>query len=167
MSVSSPITTITTILRYFFWDHLGEPVPEENFWTLCCNGRLTEADTPTIWLSATPSGITSAHLHHPPLFTGWMPFLPTNQQHQSTEGKSIHTHTHTTVFRPFFREHPGEQVPEENFWTLWCKGRLTEADTSTIRLGATPPSPHFFTGRMPFLTPNRQQHQSTEGKSSG
>jgi len=29
-------------------------------------------------------------------------------------------------------------VPEENFWTLWCKGRLTEADTLTIRLGATP-----------------------------
>jgi len=29
-------------------------------------------------------------------------------------------------------------VPEENFWTLWCKGRLTEADTLTIRLGVTP-----------------------------
>jgi len=28
-------------------------------------------------------------------------------------------------------------VPEENFWTLWRKGRLTEADTPTIRLGAT------------------------------
>jgi len=28
-------------------------------------------------------------------------------------------------------------VPEENFWTLWCKGRLTEADTPTTRLGAT------------------------------
>jgi len=26
----------------------------------------------------------------------------------------------------------------QNFWTLWCKGRLTEADTPTIRLGATP-----------------------------
>ena len=48
------------------------------------------------------------------------------------------THTHTTVLRPFFRDHPGELVPEENFWTLWCKGRLTEADTPTIRLGAIP-----------------------------
>jgi len=47
-----------------------------------------------------------------------------------------HTHTHTTISRPFFRDHPGEPVPEENFWTLWCKGRLTEADTLTIRLGA-------------------------------
>jgi len=46
-------------------------------------------------------------------------------------------HHTTTVLRPFFRDHPGEPVPEENFWTLWCKGRLTDADTLTIRLGAT------------------------------
>jgi len=58
----------TTILRPFFQDHPGEPVPEENFWTLRCNGRLTEADTPTIQLGATPSWLTSAHLHHPPYF---------------------------------------------------------------------------------------------------
>jgi len=68
-----------------------------------------------------------------------------------------------------FRDHPGEPVPEENFWTLWCKGRLTEADTPTIWLGANPlqtnqcpppPTPTiFFTGRMPFLPPN-QQHQA-------
>jgi len=42
-------------------------VPEENFWTLWCKGRLTEADTPTIWLGATPSGLISAYLHHPPV----------------------------------------------------------------------------------------------------
>jgi len=46
-------------------------------------GRLTEADT----LGATPSGLTSAHMLHPPFFTGQMPFLPANQQCQSTEGK--------------------------------------------------------------------------------
>jgi len=56
----------TTVLRAFFRDHPGEPVPEENFWTLWCKGRLTEADTPTIRLGATPSVLTSAHLHHPP-----------------------------------------------------------------------------------------------------
>jgi len=56
----------TTVLWPFFRDHPGEPVPEENFWTLQCKGRLTEADTPTIRLGATPSGLTSAHLHHPP-----------------------------------------------------------------------------------------------------
>jgi len=71
------IHTHTTILRPFFWDHPGEPVPEENFWTSWCKGRLTEADTPTIRLGATRSGLTSAHLHHPPIFfTGRMPFLP-------------------------------------------------------------------------------------------
>jgi len=43
-------------------------VPEENFWTLWCKGRLTEADTPTILLGANPSGLTSAHLHRPPFF---------------------------------------------------------------------------------------------------
>jgi len=63
-----------------FQDNAGEPVPEENFWTLWCKGRFTEADTPTIWLGATPSGLTSAHLHHPPFFTGRMPFLPPNHQ---------------------------------------------------------------------------------------
>jgi len=66
----------------FFRDHLGESMPEENFWALWCKGRLTEADTPTIQMGATPSGLSSAHLHHPPIFiTGWMPFLscrPTN-----------------------------------------------------------------------------------------
>jgi len=38
-----------------------------------------------------------------------------------------HHHT-TTILRPFLRDHPGEPVPEENFWTLWRKGRLTQAD---------------------------------------
>ena len=83
----------------------------------------------------------------------------------------LHHHTSTTILRLFFRDHPGELVPEENFWTLWCKGRLSEADTPTIQLGTTPSgltsvhlhhSPHIFTGQMLFLTPN-QQHQSTEG----
>jgi len=58
-------------------------MPEEKFWT---KGRLTEADTPTIPLGATPSGLTSAYLHHPSFFTGWIPFLPPNQQCQSIEG---------------------------------------------------------------------------------
>jgi len=31
-------------------------------------GRFTEADISTIRLGATPSGLTSAHLHHPPIF---------------------------------------------------------------------------------------------------
>jgi len=58
-----PLTT--TVLWPFFWDQPGEPVPEENFWTLWCKGILAEADTTTIRLGATPSGLTSTHLHHP------------------------------------------------------------------------------------------------------
>jgi len=70
----------TTILLPFFQDHPGEPMPEENFWTLWCKGRLTEADTLTIRLGATPSGLTSAHLYHPPIFlrAGCPSCRPTN-----------------------------------------------------------------------------------------
>jgi len=85
--ITKPPHHTTTVLRPFFRDHPGQPVPEENFWTLWCKERLTEADTLTIQLGATPSGLTSAHLHHPPIFvTGQMPFLLPNQQRQSTEG---------------------------------------------------------------------------------
>jgi len=70
----------------FFRENPGEPVPEENFWTLWCKGRLREADILNIRLDAAPSGLTSAHIHHPPIFTGRMPFLLPNQQCQSTEG---------------------------------------------------------------------------------
>jgi len=70
----------TNILRPFFRDRPGEPVTEENFWTLWCKGRLTEADTPTIRLGATPSGLTSAHLHPSPyvLQAGCPSCRPTN-----------------------------------------------------------------------------------------
>ena len=69
--------TTTTILRHFFRDHPVEMVPEENFWTSWCKGRLTEADTPTIRLGATPSRLTSAHLHHP---------HPRNKKYQPPSG---------------------------------------------------------------------------------
>jgi len=62
------LTTPQPLLWPFFWDHRAEPVPEENFWTLWCKGRLTEADTLTIGLGTTPSRLTSAHLHHPPIY---------------------------------------------------------------------------------------------------
>ena len=68
MITSTPHHHTTTVLRPFFRDHPGEPVPEENFWTLWRKGRLTEADTLTIRLGTTPSGPSSAHLHHPPYF---------------------------------------------------------------------------------------------------
>jgi len=83
---------------------------------------------------------------HHSIFSGWMLFLPTNQQCQSTEGNVLkqqwrhkhHTTPHYNRLQPLFWDHPGEPVPEQNLWTLWCKRRLTEADTPTIWLGATP-----------------------------
>jgi len=63
-----------------FWDHPGELVPEENFWTLLCKGRVTEADTLTIRQGATPDGLTSAHLQHPPIsLQAGCPSLPAAQ----------------------------------------------------------------------------------------
>jgi len=46
--------------------------------------------------------------------------------------------TTTTVLQPFFLDHTDEPVLEENFRTLFCKGRLTGTDTLIIRLGTTP-----------------------------
>jgi len=85
---------------------------------------------------------------------------------QSRFSKVTHTHTHTTILQPFFRDHPGELVPEENFWTLWCKGRLTEADTLTGRHSIQtnqcppPPSPHIFYGpdALPAAQPTVSKH---------
>jgi len=60
-----------------------------------------------------------------------------------------HKHTHT----PFFRDHPHKPVPKEIFWNFMVQGKITEADTLTIWLGAAPselisgpppPSPIFM-----------------------
>ena len=70
------------------------------------------------------------------------------------------TTTATTVLRPLFQDHPGELVPEENFWTLWCKGGLKEADTyqpagcHSIQTKQCPPlpSPIFLQAGCPSCT---------------
>ena len=51
--------THTILLRPFYRDYSGEPVPEEIFWTFMMEGKTTEADTTTILLSMTPSGLIS------------------------------------------------------------------------------------------------------------
>jgi len=88
ISTDTTTSRTTTVLRPFIRDHPAEPVPEENFWTLWCNGRYTEADTLTIRLGATPSELTSAHLHHPPHIFYRPDDLPAGQPCQSTEGIS-------------------------------------------------------------------------------
>ena len=44
-----------------------------------------------------------------------------------------HYHHHTTtILRPFFRDHTGELVPEENFWPLWCKVWCLRTDSTAL-----------------------------------
>jgi len=83
------------------------------------------------------------------------------------------TTTTTTILRPFFSDHPGEPVPEENFWTLWCKERLTldfmvqgeinrgrhtdhPAGRHSMWTNQCPPPPHtpyFLRAEYPFCRP--------------
>jgi len=58
----------------------------------------------------------------------------------TTDWYPEHTHTH---FMAVFQDYPGEPVPEDIFWTFIVRGKITEADTPTSRLGAIPSSPHF------------------------
>ena len=89
----------TTVLRPFFWDHPGERVPEENFWTLWCKGRLTQEDTQTIRLGATPYRLTSAHLHYPPILqlVGQLEFNVHFQQKYSCIRDNANSSVHIQV----------------------------------------------------------------------
>jgi len=81
---------------------------------------------------------------------------------------SLVTTTTTTILQPFFRDHLGEPVPEENFWTSCCKGRLTQADTDhtaghhSIRINQCPPLPfpHIFyrPDAVPVAQPTASKH---------
>jgi len=89
-----------------------------------------------------------------------------------TSAKQVCSTNTELFYGPFSGTIRVSRCQKRNFWTLWCMGRLTEADTPTIWLARChsiqtnqcppPPSPSFFTGQMPFLPPN-QQCQSIEG----
>jgi len=61
---------------------------------------------------------------------------------------------HTTVLWPFSRDHLGEPVPQENFWTFMVQGKINRgrhtdhpAGRHSIRTNQWPPppsSPHFL-----------------------
>jgi len=56
-----------------------------------------EAEAPTVLVGVTTTRLTVPHPYNPPrFFTGRMPFLPPNQQRQSTEGTNLSiTHANT------------------------------------------------------------------------
>jgi len=62
------IITNSTTPQLFYGPFSGTTRVSQCQKRLWCRGKLTEADTPTIRLGATLSGLTSAHLHHPPFF---------------------------------------------------------------------------------------------------
>jgi len=70
-------------------------------------------------------------------------------------------HHHHNRFMALFPGPPGKVVPEKNFWTLWCKGRLTgrhidhPAGHHSIRTNQCPPppSPTFLQARSPSRRP--------------
>ena len=78
-----------TALLDSVWDYLGERAPERE--KQC--GLTGARDSEWQWHQLGHMQIctliqTHNHASIPPLsfFTGWMPFLPSNQQHQSIEG---------------------------------------------------------------------------------
>ena len=96
-------------------------------------------------------------------FHGAVPSTDRIQQHFNNTitlyNQVLHTHTQThNHFTVIFPGLPGSaRARRKNFWTFMVQGRITEADTPTIRLGATPsglisdapPSFHHFYSRCP------------------
>jgi len=126
-----------------------------------------KADTPTSRLGATPSGLTSAHLHHPPIFfTGRMPFLLPNQQRQSTEG------TLYTMFNFILKTKVYTHSPKDCRGQCWSL--VSESDSSQVILATNPaigchyflPGPRLpsqlqrviILGRYQFLPLDEQKH---------
>jgi len=75
---------------------------------------------------------------------------------------SVCTTTTTTVLRPFFRDHPGEPVPEEKLLDFMEQGMINRnrhdnhpASRHSIQtnLCPPPPSPHFLPARCPSWHP--------------
>jgi len=62
--------------------------------------------------------------HHSKFFTGRMPFLPPNQQRQSTEGKSS---TENVVKDSFLQRHTAANIHLEHKYTETKKHNKTKA----------------------------------------
>ena len=95
----------------------------------------------------------------------------TQQKHAFTNQNKCTTilTTTTTILQPFLWDHLCEPVLEENFWTLWCKGRLTGRHTNhptvlhSIRTNQCPPSPSppiFLQARCPSAFQKNLYHFS-------
>jgi len=102
---------------------------------------------------------TDNHGITPPLkfFTGWMPFLQPNQQHQSTEGRKVN----------LVKKVENLDLNEVRDYGVlgWQWHQLDHMQTICTFVQITTATPHhsIFTGRLLFRMP-KQHYQSTEGK---
>jgi len=133
-------------LTAVFQDNLGKPAPEKQNHSGKTNLDLLEQEIVSgsgislaICKSAPhPRQITMPASHHS-VFTGWMPFLPPNQQRQSTEGKGketwrIRLTNHQMTNRAMLR--PRKKLAMS--WSEDCHGKpraFTTVSSSTGSLG--------------------------------
>jgi len=70
---------------------VGRYQKKQLLWIFMEQGRIMEAEALTVRVGATPTGLTAPPRPQPlqGFFTGRMPFLPPNQQRQSTEGLAL------------------------------------------------------------------------------
>jgi len=71
-------------------------------------------------------------------------FFPANHLARYWRNWTYHTTTpHHNRFTALFLGPPGWAGVRENFWTLWCKGRLTEEEAGrhSIQINQCPPPP--------------------------
>jgi len=71
----------------------GWVFPPPVFWIFMEQGKIMEAEVPTVRVGAIPTGLTAPPLPQPPR----LPFLPPNQQRHSTE--SIHVTASSITIR--------------------------------------------------------------------
>ena len=77
---------IHTTVLWPFSGNTGWASAKRELLDFVVQGRSTEVDTSTVQVGATQSGVTSAHLHHPPHIFYRLDPLPATQPKQSTEG---------------------------------------------------------------------------------
>ena len=77
-------------------------------------------------------------------------------------------HRTTTILWPFFWDHPGEPVPEENFWTFMVQVKINRGKHTDPPAGRNsiwtnqcppPPSPIFYgPDALPAAQPTVSKH---------
>ena len=109
-------------------------------------GKITEADTQTIRLGATPSGLTSAHLHHSPCCT--------TELCRILQFSSLWSVVYGHVECILLAATPASSTAQFPWHWWWCCDQrlkcflIVGLKLPTDRLGSTPCLPEAFLGLM-------------------